>query len=37
MKMTEENKNEVAIFEQIRTNVQVADRNEYKVPMAMVF
>ena len=24
--MTEENKNEVAIFEQIRTNVQVADR-----------
>ena len=35
--MTEENKNEVAIFEQIRTNVQVADRNEYKVPMAMVF
>jgi len=35
--MTEENKNEVAIFEQIRTNVQVADRNEYKVPMSMVF
>ena len=35
--MTEENKNEVAIFEQIRTNVQVADRDYYKVPMAMVF
>ena len=35
--MTEENKNEVAIFEQIRSNVQVADRDYYKVPMAMVF
>jgi len=35
--MTEEKKNEVAIFEQIRTNVQVADRDYYKVPMAMVF
>ena len=35
--MTEEKKNEVAIFEQIRSNVQVADRDYYKVPMAMVF
>lgn len=31
-----ENK-EVAIFEQIRNEVQVADRDVYKVPMAMVF
>lgn len=31
-----ENK-EVAIFEHIRTNVQIADRDVYKVPMAMVF
>ena len=34
--MTEENKNEVAIFEQIRSNVQVAARDYYKVPMAIV-
>ena len=35
--MTEENKNEVAIYEQIRTDIQVADRSEYKIPLAMVF
>ena len=33
----EKNKNEVAIYEKIRTNIQVHNADEYKVPMAMVF
>ena len=32
-----DNNNEIAIYEKIRTNVQVADRDVYKVPMAAVF
>ena len=35
--MKEKENNEVAIYEKIRTEIRIADREAYKVPMAAVF